>query len=75
MRKQVDDIRQQATEQGRDPQSVKVIAATLVIVAESDEAAHAKYQEYLGYGNGEGALTLFGGFSGYNLDSTPRIKM
>ncbi|KAF4464986.1 Nitrilotriacetate monooxygenase component A pristinamycin IIA synthase subunit A [Fusarium albosuccineum] len=68
VRKQVDDIRQQVTNQGRDPTSVKIIAATLVIVASTDEEAHAKYDIYRQYGNGEGALALFGGFSGYDLD-------
>lgn len=68
VRKQVDDIRGQATKQGRDRDSIKIIAATLVIVAETDEAARSKFQQYLKYGIGEGALALFGGFSGYDLD-------
>lgn len=68
VRKQVDDIRQQAVVQGRDPQSVKIIAATLIIVADTDEAAEQKFQEYNKYSNSEGAVALFGGFSGYNLD-------
>ncbi|KAF4973208.1 hypothetical protein FSARC_460 [Fusarium sarcochroum] len=68
VRKQVDKIRQQAVEQGRSADSVKIVAATLVIVAETDEAAQAKYNLYRQYGNGEGALALFGGFSGYDLD-------
>jgi long-chain alkane monooxygenase len=67
-RKQVDDIRQQAVVQGRDPRSVKIIAATLIIVADTDEAAQAKLQGYNKYGNSEGALVLFGGVSGYDLD-------
>lgn len=68
VRKQVDDIRAQAEKLGRDSRSVKVIAATLVIVAETDEAAGAKFQDLHKYGNGEGALALFGGFTGYDLD-------
>lgn len=67
VRKAVDDIRQQANEQGRDGRSLKFIAAVLVIVAETDEAAQAKFQEMVKYGNREGALALFGGFSGYDL--------
>lgn len=68
VRKQVDDIREQAVKQGRARNSVKVIAATLFIVANTDEDAQAKFEEYVQYDNGEGALALFGGFSGYNLD-------
>lgn len=68
VRKQVDDIRRQVAEQGRDPSSVKIIAATLVIVASTDEEAQAKFEKLASFGNGEGALALFGGFSGYDLD-------
>lgn len=67
VRKAVDDIREQATVQGRDGRSLKLIAAVLVIVAETDEAAQAKFQDLVNYGNREGALALFGGFSGYDL--------
>ena len=68
VRKSVDDIRKQATEQGRDGRSLKLIAAVLVIVAETDEAAQTKFQDLVRYGNREGALALFGGFSGYDLN-------
>lgn len=68
VRKSVDDIRRQATEHGRDGRSLKFIAAVLVIVAETDEAAEAKFQQLVQYGNREGSLALFGGFSGYDLD-------
>lgn len=39
----------------------------LVIVADTDEAAQAKFQSLVEHGNREGALALFGGFSGYDL--------
>lgn len=68
VRKAVDDIRQQAAAEGRDPRSLKFLAAVLVIVAETDEAAQAKFRKFVEYGNREGALALFGGFSGYDLD-------
>lgn len=66
-RPSVDNIRKQAQELGRDPSSMKVIAGLLVIVAETDEAARAKFAELAQYGDREGALALFGGWSGYDL--------
>jgi FMN-dependent oxidoreductase (nitrilotriacetate monooxygenase family) len=66
----VRDIRQTAKEQfGRDPYSIKIIAGVLVIVAPTDEEARAKHAEYRSYGNREGALALFGGWSGYDLST------
>jgi FMN-dependent oxidoreductase (nitrilotriacetate monooxygenase family) len=64
----VDSIRKLAKEEfGRDPYNVKVIAGVSVIVAETDEAAIEKQQELLKYGDREGALTLFGGWTGVDL--------
>jgi alkanesulfonate monooxygenase SsuD/methylene tetrahydromethanopterin reductase-like flavin-dependent oxidoreductase (luciferase family) len=57
----------QAAALGRDPASIKVVTGVLVIVAATDEEAHAKYAELAKYGNREGALALFGGWSGYDL--------
>jgi alkanesulfonate monooxygenase SsuD/methylene tetrahydromethanopterin reductase-like flavin-dependent oxidoreductase (luciferase family) len=52
---------------GRDPQSIKIVAGLLVIVAETDEKAREKYELLASYGDREGALALFGGWSGYDL--------
>lgn len=46
---------------GRNPTHIKVIAGMTIIVAETDEAARAKREELLSYGDKEGALALFGG--------------
>ena len=67
VRPSVDSIRKQAAESGRDPQSIKIVAGLLVVVAETDEAAQQKYEELASYGDREGALALFGGWSGYDL--------
>lgn len=67
VRVSVDSIRSQAAAIGRDPASIKIVAGLLVIVAETDEAAQAKYKELATYGDREGALALFGGWSGYDL--------
>lgn len=67
VRPSVDSIRKQAIELGRDPSSIKIVAGLLVVVGKTDEAAQAKYAELAQYGDREGALALFGGWSGYDL--------
>ncbi|KAJ5989519.1 hypothetical protein N7481_004729 [Penicillium waksmanii] len=69
VRPSVDSIRQQAADLGRNPQDIKVIAGALVIVAETDEEAQAKFDELKSYGDREGALALFGGWTGYDLST------
>ncbi|KAJ5574078.1 uncharacterized protein N7459_008505 [Penicillium hispanicum] len=69
VRPSVDSIRQQAADLGRNPQDIKVVAGALVIVAETDEQAHAKFAEFKKYGDREGALALFGGWTGYDLST------
>ncbi|EXJ80495.1 alkanesulfonate monooxygenase [Capronia coronata CBS 617.96] len=69
LRPSVDAIRQLAKEAGRDPYHVKIIAGISVIIAETDEAARAKHEEYLSYGDREGALALFGGWTGIDLST------
>jgi len=67
VRPSVDGIRTKAAALGRDPSSIKIVAGLLVIVGETDEKAQAKYAELASYGDREGALALFGGWSGYDL--------
>lgn len=67
IRPSVDVIRQEAAKQGRNPQDVKIVAGLLAVVAETDEDAQRKYEELATYGDREGALSLFGGWSGYDL--------
>lgn len=68
VRASVDSIRKLAEEEhGRDPYHIKIIAGISVIVAATDEAAKAKEKELLKYGDREGALALFGGWTGFDL--------
>lgn len=60
-------LRAKAKEQGRDPASLKVVASVALIVGETDEAAQQRYDEYVSYADIEGALALFGGWTGYDL--------
>ncbi|KAH8815996.1 alkanesulfonate monooxygenase [Xylogone sp. PMI_703] len=70
LRPSVDALRNLAKEKyGRDPSHIKIIAGITIIVAETDEAAQAKRDELLSYGNKEGALALFGGWTGIDLSS------
>ncbi|KAL1957857.1 hypothetical protein VTO42DRAFT_5422 [Malbranchea cinnamomea] len=63
----VESIRKQAAEFGRDPRDIKIVAGVLVIVGRTNEAAQAKFEELRKYGDREGSLALFGGWSGYDL--------
>ncbi|EXJ77324.1 hypothetical protein A1O3_09550 [Capronia epimyces CBS 606.96] len=68
VRPTVDAIKSTAQEKyGRDPNHIKVVVSISVIVAETDEAATRKRDELLSYGNIEGALTLFGGWTGIDM--------
>lgn len=62
-----DDIRNRAVEAGRSRDSIKVFTLLTVITAESDEAAQAKYRDYLSYANGEGMLSFYGGWTGIDF--------
>ncbi|KAL2444295.1 Dimethyl-sulfide monooxygenase [Exophiala dermatitidis] len=67
VRKSVQDIRELAAQQGRDPTTIKLIVGILIIVDETDAKAQAKYEEYLTYADLEGSMTLFGGWTGTDL--------
>lgn len=60
-------IRTQAAEQGRDPSSIKVLAKFCPILGRTQEEAEAKYRDYIQYGDYEGALALFGGWTGVDM--------
>lgn len=64
---QVAGLREALEEAGRDPGSVSVLNQHTVIVAETDAAAQALADEYLSYGQPEGALALMSGWLGIDL--------
>ncbi|CAI4212629.1 unnamed protein product [Parascedosporium putredinis] len=49
------------------PRAVKFLAMFCPIIAPTREAAQAKYAEYVSYGSEDGALALFGGWTGIDL--------
>ncbi|KAL1303787.1 hypothetical protein AAFC00_007124 [Neodothiora populina] len=66
--KNVAEIRSLAsTKYGRDPSSIKFLALLCPIIGKTTEEAEAKYNEYVSYGSEDGALALFGGWTGIDL--------
>ena len=66
----VDALRLTAKEKfGRDPSHIKMIAGITVIIDETDEKAFEKRDELLTYGDREGALALFGGWTGIDMST------
>lgn len=63
----VQAARQAAADAGRDPKSLKVLALLCPVVGRTDAEAQAKYDDYLAHGSEEGALALFGGWTGLDL--------
>lgn len=66
--KNIADIRAMARDEfGRNANAIKFLAMLCPIIADTHEAAVAKYQELLSYGSEDGALALFGGWTGIDL--------
>lgn len=67
--KNVAEIRQLAqTEFGRDPQSIKFLALLCPVIGNTEEEAQEKFKYYRSLGSIDGALALFGGWTGIDLD-------
>lgn len=67
--KNVAEIRQLAkTEFGRDPQSIKFLALLCPVLGRTEEEAAEKFKYYRSLGSIDGALALFGGWTGIDLD-------
>ncbi|CAG9940238.1 unnamed protein product [Clonostachys rosea f. rosea IK726] len=68
-KKNISEVRQSAKEQfGRDPTKIKVLALVTPILGRTEEEALAKYNDYKQYASLEGALSLFGGWTGIDLN-------
>lgn len=65
--KTVASLRKQAQEQGRGAHQIKIVASVAVVIAETDEKAQQLFDEYTEYADLEGALALFGGWTGSDL--------
>lgn len=62
------EIRSKARDEfHRDGTAIKFLAMLCPIIADTHDEAVAKYQEFLSYGSEDGALALFGGWTGIDL--------
>jgi len=67
VRRSVAGVRAAAEAAGRDPAAVKVFAMLTAIAGATDAEALAKRDSYLEYASHEGAMALFGGWTGVDL--------
>ncbi|KAI3533309.1 dibenzothiophene desulfurization enzyme A [Colletotrichum costaricense] len=66
--KNIAEIRELArTQYGRDGKDIKVLALVTPILGATEEEAQAKLADYRKYASHEGALALFGGWTGIDL--------
>lgn len=70
LRRWADGVRGGLVAGGRAADSVKIFAMATVVVAETDQAAHAKLEDYYQHVDLEAALALFGGWTGVDLSGT-----
>jgi alkanesulfonate monooxygenase len=66
----VSDLRERARGLGRDPASLTIYTAMVVICAETDLAAQARLDDYRNHVSTEGSLTLLSGYLGIDFAST-----
>ena len=68
--KNVKEIRELAqNEFGRDPRSIKFLALICPVLGKTEEEAVEKFKHYRSLGSIDGALALFGGWTGIDLDT------
>ncbi|WP_131114865.1 LLM class flavin-dependent oxidoreductase [Lichenihabitans psoromatis] len=65
----VASIRAAARDAGRDPAGILIFALMTIIVAPSDAEAKALLDDYRGYADHEGALTLMSGWTGVDFST------
>ena len=67
IKKQVDQIRELATQQGRNPHDIKIFVGITVVTAETDTLAQEKLAEYQRYASPEAGLAHFSSSVGIDL--------
>ena len=63
----VEKLRNDAIEVGRNPEEVKILTLITPVVGRTEEEAWEKYNDYKKHISYEGALALFGGWTGVDL--------
>ncbi|MBC3863151.1 LLM class flavin-dependent oxidoreductase [Undibacterium jejuense] len=71
VKRYVDETRAAVLAAGRQAEQILIYAQALIITAETSEAAHQKYQDYLQYINIEASLTLLSGWTGVDFSQFP----
>lgn len=71
LRPKVQEIRRQAAQLGRDPQSIKFFATFTPIIGRTDDEAKAKHEELQKYASTVGGLVLVSGWTGIDLSKIP----
>lgn len=62
------DIKKMAhSEFGRDPRNIKFLALICPVIGRTEVEANQKHRDFIGLGSTEGALALFGGWTGIDL--------
>ena len=69
--KSVAGIRAAVAEAGRDPESVTIFVQLAPVVAPTSSEARELYESYLAAASREGAMALFGGWTGLDLADVP----
>ncbi|UZJ26928.1 LLM class flavin-dependent oxidoreductase (plasmid) [Rhodococcus antarcticus] len=67
VRTMVDGVRAAAQAAGRDRGDIKVLTMLTPVLADTDDAAWAKHADYVAHSSREGAMALFGGWTGVDL--------
>lgn len=67
LKNQVDKLRAQTAEAGRDPSHVAVVQMMTVITAATDEEAQQRYEEYAALVDYEGAMARYSGWAGLDM--------
>ncbi len=63
----VKKLREDAAKAGRNPDEIKILTMVTPVIGRTEEEALAKYKEYQKHISYEGALALFGGWTGVDL--------
>lgn len=71
----VDDIRAQAKEAGRDPESVMFFPRFVPVVAATEREAKEKFEDYLNHVSAEGTLALLSSWSGIDFSAYGRDEL
>jgi len=64
-------IRDMTEAHGRPSNSIKLMQGVCLIIGETEAEAKKKYEDYLSHASPEGALALFGGWTGIDLAGVP----